>query len=100
MVPPCHTAGYLEVNDTKAQAIAADDFADNVIERGVGDRRRHIQLPQRAFEALKVRSGIGQPAIFHPEDFVHAIGKLIAAVLDMDYRFVVRQVFSVHIDDA
>ena len=55
---------------------------------------------ERALQPLHVTALVDQPPVPDLADLIDAIGKLIAAVLDMDRGFAIRPIAAVDIGDA
>ena len=100
MVAPCDAARNLEINKPVAHAVARHRLAQHRAERVARHRHRDAQFLQRAFKPVYVQALVDQFGAAHLAHLVDAVGKLVAAVLDMDLRGAVRHIAAVHIGDA
>jgi len=99
MVAARHAAGDLQIDDAIADAVARHHFAQDHAERR--DRHRHAdaQLAERALQALDMTLLVDEAASPHLADFIDAVGKLVAAILDMDLGIAQREVAAVDVSN-
>src|SRR6185437_7283792 len=93
-------AADLQVDEAVAHAVAPDDLAHHRLERRLAHRPGDAQLAERAAEPLQMRGLVDEIAASDRDHLVNRVGKLEAAILDMDARRTVRDIAAVDISDA
>src|SRR5262249_11665295 len=100
VVAPGDPAGDLEIDEAVTHAVARDCFTQHHAQRRIRHGSGHVQRLERAVQARHVPPFVDQVPVADLADLVNAVGKLIAAVFDVDHRVVIRAVASVDVGDA
>ena len=100
MVAGRHAPGNLKIQDTGSHAVAAHGFPHDMGERPLPHGRLHGQRRQRPGKPVQMRPFIHQASPLYPDHLINTVGKLEAAVLDMDSGPPVRKVTAIYIGDS
>ena len=84
MIAARDAARHLHIDDAVLDPVARDHFVQDDVQRRQRHRQLDAQFAERAHQALHVPALVDQAPAPHLADFIDAVGKLIAAVLDMD----------------
>ena len=100
MIAPRRAARHLQIQQPIADAVAGDHFAHHQLQGGPAHRHGNAQLAHRTLHAVQMRFLVYRHARQHIGDFIDAVAKLQAAILDMHAGLAVRQITAIHIGDA
>ena len=100
MVTGSNAARHLHIDNAVAYAIAGQRFAHHDFHGSAAHWGGNAQFCQRAFQAVEMGVFVNQPRIVHGTNLIHAIGKLIAAILDMNAGHIYRLINAVYIGNA
>ena len=100
MIATRHAQGNLQINDAVADPIARDHFVENHFDRTRGHRHADLQFAKGALEAFKVPPLVNQPAAPHLANFINPVGKLVAAILDVNFGAVERQITAIDVGNT
>ena len=73
------------------ELVARQQLAVDRLQLGVVDRRRHVELTERAMQPREVAREVDQLAVEHRRHLVDAVGEQEAAVEHADLRLLLRQ---------
>jgi hypothetical protein len=100
MIATRHAPGNLQINDAVADPIARDHFLEDHSERARGYRHADLQFAKGALESFKVAPLVNQPTAPHLANFINPVGKLVAAILDVNFGVVERQITAIDVGNA
>ena len=100
MVAPIRATCDLQIDQSIRQAVAPHDLAHNQTQCCRGHRHRHVERAETARKPIRVPLLVGQQPVDNGTHFVNRIGKLQAAILDMDAGLRVRKIPAVDICNA
>ena len=100
MVARRDTAPDLEIDDSFGDSIAPHHLIENRVQRPPAHRPVAVEFAERSIEPAMVQSALDQTSKHHGDDFVDAIGKLHAAILDMDPGGGVRSIAAVDVGNT
>ena len=100
MIAPSHTAGRLDIDHAITKAVAPDHLPHHLAQGRAPHRLIDPKLSKRSIEPVKMRFLVNQTSVMHQHHLIDAVGKLVAAVLDMHHGVAMRYVTPVYIGDS
>ncbi len=100
MIARGNTACHLQINNAIFDAVAPDHFAHDHFKRLPLHRRVHLEFVKTAPEAVQMPLFIDHPVVEDRHHLIDPVGKLIAAILDMDTGGSVRDILTVYISNS
>jgi hypothetical protein len=97
MIAPCDAARHLQVEQAIADMIAAERLANDMDQRRAVHRPGDPQLTERTVETIEMPGQIDDQPMTNLANLIDAIGKLKAAIFDVNHGVAVSDVTTIHI---
>ena len=100
MVAAGDAARHLQIDHAVDDVVALDHLAHDRFQRLARHRPGDLELAERAVEAVEMAGHVHDEAARHLAHLIDAVGKLVAAILDMHCGDRVPDIAAVHIGNA